>query len=93
VDSPDSGYASVARPCEQVDEMPGSIRGGEFLDQLSGCQLFNRISALWSQSGTYELCISRITYVKYESERQVRLWPVSEEILTNGTSYGAQSQV
>jgi hypothetical protein len=38
----------VAGCCEDGDEPSGSIKGGEFL-RLSGCWLFKRDSAPWSE--------------------------------------------
>jgi hypothetical protein len=36
------GYESVADCCENDNESLGSIKGGEFLDQLSDCHLLNK---------------------------------------------------
>jgi hypothetical protein len=47
VDSSGSGYGLVADFCEHSNEPSGSIKGGEFLDQLSDHKLF-RDSAPWS---------------------------------------------
>jgi hypothetical protein len=37
----------MASSCERGNEPSGSIKGGEFLDHLNGCQLLKKISALW----------------------------------------------
>jgi hypothetical protein len=42
-----SGQEPVAGTCEHVNEYSGSIKGGEFLDYLSDCQLI-KDSAPWS---------------------------------------------
>jgi hypothetical protein len=39
----------VAGSCEHGNEFPGSIRGGEFVDKLSNCQLLKKNSALCSK--------------------------------------------
>jgi hypothetical protein len=38
----------VASSCEHDHESSGSIKGGEFLDQLSDYQLFKKDSVPWS---------------------------------------------
>jgi hypothetical protein len=38
----------VAGSCEHGNEPSGSIKGGEFLDQLSDCQLLKKDSAPWN---------------------------------------------
>jgi hypothetical protein len=38
----------VAGSSEHGNELLGSIKGGEFLDQLSDCQLLKKDSAPWS---------------------------------------------
>jgi hypothetical protein len=43
-----SGYGLVARFCEHGYEPSGSIKGREFLDHLSDCQLLKEDSALRS---------------------------------------------
>jgi hypothetical protein len=48
LDSSGSGYGPVAGCCENGNEPSGSIKGGEFLDSLSDCQLLNKDFALWS---------------------------------------------
>jgi hypothetical protein len=34
--------------CEYDNETSGSVNGGEFLDQLSDCQLLKKDSAPWN---------------------------------------------
>jgi hypothetical protein len=38
----------VTGSCERGNEPPVSIKGGEFLDELSGCQLPKKDSDPWS---------------------------------------------
>jgi hypothetical protein len=38
----------MAGSCECGNETPGSIKFGEFLDQLRNCQLLKKASAPWS---------------------------------------------
>jgi hypothetical protein len=38
----------VAESCEYDNELPGSIKGGEFLDLLSDCQLLKKDSPPWT---------------------------------------------
>jgi hypothetical protein len=38
----------VAGSCDHYNEPSGSIKGEEFLDRLSDCQIFKRGSAPWS---------------------------------------------
>jgi hypothetical protein len=40
--------SELAISYEHVDELSGSVKGREFLDQLSNCQLLKKDSALWS---------------------------------------------
>jgi hypothetical protein len=42
LDSSGSGHRPVAGCCESVNERWGSIKGGEFLEQLSDCQLLKK---------------------------------------------------
>jgi hypothetical protein len=48
LDSSGSGYEPVAGSCEHGNKHSGSIKGGEFLRQLSDCWLFEKDSAPWS---------------------------------------------
>jgi hypothetical protein len=43
LDSPGPGLGPVAGSCEHDNETSGSIKGGEFLDQLSDYQFLKRI--------------------------------------------------
>jgi len=36
--------------CEHDNEPSGFIKGGEFLNELSDCQLLKKNSAMWSQN-------------------------------------------
>jgi hypothetical protein len=46
----------VASSCERGNEPSGSIKGREFLDQLSDFLLFKKDSAPWSWLGWTKLC-------------------------------------
>jgi len=48
LDSSGSGYEPVVGPYEGGNEPSGSIKGREFLDYLSDCQLLKKDSAPWS---------------------------------------------
>jgi hypothetical protein len=48
VDSAGAEYGPVAGSYEHGTESSGSIKGGEFLDQPSDCQLLKKYSASWS---------------------------------------------
>ena len=43
------GQGQVADACEWGNELSGSIKGGEFLDQLQTSQLLKKDSAPWSK--------------------------------------------
>jgi hypothetical protein len=47
VDSAGSAYCLVSHTCGQDNRPAGSIRGGEFLDQLNDYQLSKRGSIPW----------------------------------------------
>jgi hypothetical protein len=47
-DSYGTGYGPVAGSCERGNESSGPIKGREFLDQLSDCQLLKLDSDPWS---------------------------------------------
>jgi len=48
LDAPGSEYGPVAGSCEHDNEPSGSLKGGEFFDHLSNCQLFRKDSAPWN---------------------------------------------
>lgn len=48
-----SGHGPVAGSEEHEKLRPGSVKGGEFIDQLSDCQLLKKHSAPWNW------CLSR----------------------------------
>ena len=49
MDRSGSGQGQVAGTCESGDELLGSIKCGEYLDQLKSGQLQNKNSAPWSK--------------------------------------------
>ena len=49
LDQAGSGQGQVAGTCEYGDEHSGSIKCGEFLDQLKTGQLLNKDCAVWSE--------------------------------------------
>ena len=44
-----TGYGQVADACECGNEPSGSVKGGEFLDQLQTSQLLKKDSEPWSK--------------------------------------------
>jgi len=44
----DPGQCSVADSCEQGNDHAASIKGGEFLDDLSNNQLLKKVCVAWS---------------------------------------------
>jgi hypothetical protein len=58
LDSSGSGQVPVAGSCEHCNESSDSIKGGEFLDQLTDCQ-HRKDSAPWSYLIVYNkvLCV------------------------------------
>jgi len=48
MDATGSGQGQVAGSWEHGNELPGSIKGGEFLGYLSYCQRLKEDSAPWS---------------------------------------------
>jgi hypothetical protein len=55
---------------ERCKERSGSIKGGEFLDQLSGCQLLKKISVPWgwvviAKAIVYIYSAIHVTYIKF----------------------------
>jgi hypothetical protein len=55
LDASGSGQGTVLRSCEHGNEPSSSIKGGEFIDSLSACQLLKNDSAPWS---LYTTCVS-----------------------------------
>ena len=51
-----SGWGQVADACECGNEPSGSVKCGEFLDQLQTSQLLKKDSAPWSKLGTAQEC-------------------------------------
>jgi hypothetical protein len=55
VDASGSGYRPVADSCEHGNEPSGSIKGGNFLEQLSDYQLLKQDSPLVSLLVSYSV--------------------------------------
>jgi hypothetical protein len=48
LDSSGSGHGPMVGSCEHGNELPSSIKGGEFLDQLSDNKLLKKDSVPWN---------------------------------------------
>jgi hypothetical protein len=57
MDASGLGWGPVVGCCVHGDERSSSIKGGEFLDQLSDCQLLKKDCAQWSQLNLHLLGI------------------------------------
>ena len=66
------GQGQVADGCECCNEPSGSVKCGEFLDQLQTSQLLKKDSAPWSE---------------YVSKSQKRVEPKVDESVLNPTMY------
>jgi hypothetical protein len=68
MDASGSGQGPVAVPCEHCNEPSGSIKGGEFLDQLNDYYLLKMDSAPWSylEIGYYIMMVTCL-HVSYSN--------------------------